>query len=381
MRTAEQAQAIAKKVMASKFSTAQVAFCAGSIIRGEGTETSDIDLVVVFPELKQAWRESFVFDGWPIEAFVHDPATLNYFFDEIDGKSGVPSLPQMVVEGLVVWGSEDYARPFKNAAQKLLRAGPALLSADEIRNRIYGITDLLDDLKAPKSRDEAIGIGVRLYDTLGDFILRSERCWSGDGKQISRALQRQLPARHTQFINSFEALFSKNETAPLIKLTEDILKAHGGPIFDGYRREAPAEWRSKLNTSNKPTKCNTILYVRDQKRATMFYKTVLCMSPTLDVPGMTEFQISKDHVLGLMPEAGIKRLLGDRLPDPVSERTVPRAEIYLTVEDPERHHVLALENGANELSPFEKRNWGDFAAYSLDLDGHVLVFARSEASI
>ena len=28
---------------------------------------------------------------------MHDPATLKYFFQEVDCKSGVPSLPQMVV--------------------------------------------------------------------------------------------------------------------------------------------------------------------------------------------------------------------------------------------------------------------------------------------
>jgi len=123
-------------------------------------------------------------------------------------------------------------------------------------------------------------------------------------------------------------------------------------------------------------KANTILYVRDQQRATKFYESVLCKQPELNVPGMTEFKFSDSHVLGLMPEAGIKRLLGDRLPDPVSTTVIPRAEIYLTVDDPERHHSLALANGAKELSPYEMRNWGDYAAYSLDLDGHVLVFAK-----
>lgn len=104
------------------------------------------------------------------------------------------------------------------------------------------------------------------------------------------------------------------------------------------------------------------------------------MEPKLNVPGMTEFQLSDDHVLGLMPEAGIKRLLGDAISDPALNRGTPRAELYLTVSDPASYHARALEYGAKELSPLEKRNWGDFAAYSLDLDGHVLVFARSEAS-
>jgi len=126
-------------------------------------------------------------------------------------------------------------------------------------------------------------------------------------------------------------------------------------------------------------KAHTILYVRDQQRATDFYTNVLGASPQLNVPGMTEFHLSETHVLGLMPEAGIKRLLGDRLPDPSAANGVPRAEIYLLVENPEHHHALALANGAKELSPCKMRDWGHLAAYSLDPDGHVLVFAKSNS--
>lgn len=49
-------------------------------------------------------------------------------------------------------------------------------------------------------------------------------------------------------------------------------------------------------------KCNFILYVRDQEASTGFYIAVLAMEPILNVPGMTEFELSSDCVLGLMPE-------------------------------------------------------------------------------
>lgn len=90
---------------------------------------------------------------------------------------------------------------------------------------------------------------------------------------------------------------------------------------------------------------------------------------------MTEFEIG-GAVLGLMPEAGIKRLLGDGLPDPGRARGVPRAEIYLVVDDPAAYHARALAAGARELSPLTLRDWGHDVAYSLDRDGHVLAFAR-----
>lgn len=120
-----------------------------------------------------------------------------------------------------------------------------------------------------------------------------------------------------------------------------------------------------------------ILYVRDQERSTQFYSTVLGEKPRLHVPGMTEFSLSDTCVLGLMPEAGIKRLLGSQLPDPAVANGTPRAELYLRVDNPQAFHQRALEMGARELSGLEKRNWGDLAAYSLDLDGHVLAFAKT----
>lgn len=117
-----------------------------------------------------------------------------------------------------------------------------------------------------------------------------------------------------------------------------------------------------------------ILYVADQARSTEFYTAILG-EPRLNVPGMTEFDLPGGGVLGLMPEAGIRRLLGDALPDPGAARGVPRAELYLTHPDAERLHAVALASGARELSPMLARDWGDRAAYSLDPDGHVLAFA------
>lgn len=119
-----------------------------------------------------------------------------------------------------------------------------------------------------------------------------------------------------------------------------------------------------------------ILYVRDQPASTAFYRRVLAREPRLDVPGMTEFDLD-GAVLGIMPEAGIRRLLAT-LPEPNAGL---RAELYVLVDEPATFHRRALEAGARELSPLQKREWGHVAAYSLDADGHVLAFARDEPAV
>ena len=58
-----------------------------------------------------------------------------------------------------------------------------------------------------------------------------------------------------------------------------------------------------------------IFYVRDQAAATAFWQAVLDRPPDLNVPGMTEFALGAQVVLGLMPEAGIRSLLGSLDPD------------------------------------------------------------------
>jgi catechol 2,3-dioxygenase-like lactoylglutathione lyase family enzyme len=119
-----------------------------------------------------------------------------------------------------------------------------------------------------------------------------------------------------------------------------------------------------------------ILYVRDARASVAFYSAVLAIAPRLDVPGMAEFELTSGAVLGLMPEAGIVRLLGQGLPAPEAARGVPRAELYLLVDEPAACHARALAAGAKELSALEPRAWGHDAAYSLDPDAHVLAFAR-----
>ena len=137
-----------------------------------------------------------------------------------------------------------------------------------------------------------------------------------------------------------------------------------------------------MNVSEYPkiNKTLFILYVSDQEASMNFYAGVFTIEPTLHVPGMTEFALNEGSSIGLMPEKGIKKLLGEPLPDPQQAAGIPRSEVYLYVEDPESYHQRALAFGGRELRALGVMDWGDSAAYSMDPDGHVLVFARKRES-
>ncbi|MBI1308207.1 MAG: lactoylglutathione lyase [Bacteroidetes bacterium] len=122
-------------------------------------------------------------------------------------------------------------------------------------------------------------------------------------------------------------------------------------------------------------KSEFILYVKDQKKSRDFYIRVMNIKPTLDVPGMTEFTLSENVKLGLMPESGIRKILGTTTPDPASGNGIPRCELYLKLENPESYFQRAISAGAIPVSPFQQRDWGDSAGYVADPDGHILCFA------
>jgi uncharacterized glyoxalase superfamily protein PhnB len=120
-------------------------------------------------------------------------------------------------------------------------------------------------------------------------------------------------------------------------------------------------------------KAHFIIYVDDQAIATNFYSLVLNQAPRLNVPGMTEFEIVGNTVIGLMPLASASNLLGVDLVS--AKRPFGCAEIYLIVDDPKPYHARAIENGAIEISPLQPRTWGHSAAYSIDPFSTILAFA------
>jgi predicted nucleotidyltransferase len=221
-----------------------VVFAAGSIFRGEDTPHSDLDLVVIHHQLPHAYRESFRFRDLPVEAFVHDPETLKYFFFEVDRPSGVPSLAQMVLEGIEIPNPSDLSRSLKAMAASMIDAGPSAWTSEEERIMRYRITDAVDDLRQPRSREELTATGTGLYKLLAVYYCRSNGRWSAAGKSIPRLLRKIDSEFHAQFSHAFSELFEHADQSAVIALAGDVLRPNGGWLFEGHRSDAPEKWRS-----------------------------------------------------------------------------------------------------------------------------------------
>lgn len=139
---------------------------------------------------------------------------------------------------------------------------------------------------------------------------------------------------------------------------------------------------TKQNFSDNPTKMkhiqNTqiILYVDDQEASSRFYQKLFRRKPELNVPGMTEFHISQNCKIGLMPNNGIARILDGKTPHPASGNGIPRCELYFCVENIRLEFDNALLSGAKLISPISDRDWGDKVCYFADIDGHIIAFAE-----
>lgn len=236
----------AHKIYRERYSGAHVMFLAGSVLRGEGTPSSDLDIVVVFDRLPHAYRESFFYETWPVEAFIHDPETINYFFSEVDRPSGHPALAQMVLEGVEIPAASEFSGSLKRSAAALLEAGPPPLDEEALRKAGCFITDVVDDIRHPRTREELFASGARLYEVMADFYFRSRNLWSAKGKTIPRRLRQVDEAFYTRFCGAFDALFIEARPQPVIALAEELLRPHGGFMFDGQRFDASLEWRQPL---------------------------------------------------------------------------------------------------------------------------------------
>lgn len=94
----------------------------GSLLRGQGHASSDLDLYVVHFE---PWRQRVqkYFHGVPAEIFVNPPQTIRgYFVDE--GKAGRPVTAHMLSTGIVIWQTDPVLDELRAEAEAYLTQRP-----------------------------------------------------------------------------------------------------------------------------------------------------------------------------------------------------------------------------------------------------------------
>jgi hypothetical protein len=222
----------AKQFVDTYFPNCQGALLSGSVVRGEATKTSDLDIVVFDDQLSSPFRESLMELGWAIEVFAHNFISYKEFFQS-DCKRARPSLPKMVSEGIILV-DKGCIEAIKKEANELLEMGPTPWSEETIQRKRYFITDALDDFIGSANRAEEIFIANTLAEMVHEFVLRTNGYWIGASKWIVRALKQYDEPFAEEFVEAFDVFYKTGHKEKIIKLVDKVLKPYGGRLFAGF---------------------------------------------------------------------------------------------------------------------------------------------------
>ena len=208
------------------------ALLAGSVTRGEATETSDLDIVIFDQQFQTSYRESIIDFGWSIEVFVHNLTSYKECFLS-DYERARPSMPRMVEEGIILKDKGSIG-PIKKEAKELLDKGPKEWSTELINTKRYFITDVLDDFIGCSNRAEAIFIANSLAELVSEFVLRTNKRWIGVSKWTIRSLRHHDIEFANQFVEALDEFYKNKNKQRIIQLVDEVLQPHGGRLFEGF---------------------------------------------------------------------------------------------------------------------------------------------------
>ncbi|MEA3337023.1 MAG: nucleotidyltransferase domain-containing protein [Chloroflexota bacterium] len=224
----------ARALIERDFPDCLAAFLAGSVVRGEATATSDLDIMVIRGPEQETFRESLRDFGWPIEVFVHTEETHRRFAAS-DAARRRPATSRMVCEGIILVDQDGLATQLKQDACALLAQGPPPLDEDRIAMARYSLTDLLDDLIGCQDETEGRFIAQLLAEQSADLIVDIHGQWRGQGKWLPRALGVVDPSLPVELSDALREYYCQGDCTALITFAKKTLDLAGGPLWDGFR--------------------------------------------------------------------------------------------------------------------------------------------------
>ncbi|KPB03854.1 nucleotidyltransferase domain-containing protein [Bacillus sp. CHD6a] len=222
----------AEKIIDKYFPHCEGALLAGSVVRGQESATSDLDMVVFDQKVPASYRESFVEFGWPVELFCHNLKSYQAFFKS-DCERARPCLPRMISEGIVI-KDKGVLDGIKQEAGTLLNEGPEKWDTETTKLKQYFLTDVLDDFIGSSNRSESIFIAGTLADLAAEFTLRTNNRWIGSSKWIVRALAEFDENFAEAFTQAFDLFYRNNDKSKVIHIVESLLEPYGGRLFEGF---------------------------------------------------------------------------------------------------------------------------------------------------
>ncbi|WP_340560087.1 nucleotidyltransferase domain-containing protein [Streptomyces sp. GSL17-111] len=225
----------ARAVVEERHPGARAAFLGGSAATGRRTATSDLDVVVLLHGAPAPYRESLRYADWPVELFVHTEATWHAYVErEVRGRRS--PLVWMCAEGLLLRDTDGLGARLAATARRLVVTGPPPVSAEEVDDRRYALTDLLDDLVGCDDQGERLFIATELVRRTGELALALGGSWHGGGKWLARRLETAAPGLGGRLHDGLREVLD-GRVAPLVRVVNGVVEQAGGRLRAGYRRD------------------------------------------------------------------------------------------------------------------------------------------------
>ncbi|MEV0523722.1 nucleotidyltransferase domain-containing protein [Streptomyces sp. NPDC050439] len=120
-------------------------------------------------------------------------------------------------------------------ARGLLAAGPPEATKEELEDRRYALTDLLDDLAGCAHPGERLFIVTEIARRVSGFVLSYAGSWRGGGKWLARRVDEVRPGFSAELAGLVRQAM-EGETSGLVALVDEVLAPCGGRLWEGYRR-------------------------------------------------------------------------------------------------------------------------------------------------
>lgn len=248
--TLDDSVAMATDIVLARFDAPRAAWLGGSVVRGEATATSDLDISVLVdsspPESGRPvapMRHSFLHEAVPVELFVHDEATLQQSRDR-DRERRQPTQQRLVGETVILLDTDGIAERLRAECLAEIAAGPAALPRAEIDRLRYGLSDLLDDYTGlPQDRLLERYFPAHLFDRSTQLLLAHENAWQGSGKGLIAAVRhwahdtdRRRPsgAGWSQWVEEWSPALRAADPFVVTRLVTEVLDHCGGRLWVGH---------------------------------------------------------------------------------------------------------------------------------------------------
>jgi hypothetical protein len=167
------------------------------------------------------------------------PDSFNYFCTTEIARRRSPLL-HMCAHGVILFSNDDIAETRQRQARGLWAQGPPPLRPEELDEKRYRLSDLLDDYEGTHDDAELTFIVASLIEEAAELELSASGQWLGSGKWLARQLRQHDADLSSRLSDAAALALGKVERRSLSVVITEVLNRVGGPLSSGYRLDSRA---------------------------------------------------------------------------------------------------------------------------------------------